>query len=972
MGEVYLARDVELDRTVAIKVLPHGDDDDHDRIRRFVQEARAAIALNHPNVAHIYDVGEESGVRFMAMEYVEGETLRARISRERLPLDTVLDIGIQTAAALGSAHALGIVHRDVKPDNVMLRPDGYVKVLDFGLAKLTIQRDNEATLLMHTAPGMVMGTMHYMAPEQLRGDDVDARADVFSLGVMLYEMVSGERPFTGSSPSGVIAAILTEEPRPLDETVPPDVRALIQKALSKKRGERFADARELADALKRARAGTERVRSGDVPTQAIERAMPRRLPVAKIAVVASVVLALAIAGWFANRVRLRRAAEARLPEVERLANERRYFEAYDLASALQPRLRGNDRLVRLLENITTPLSVTSSPAGAEVWVERVRRDGETEARTRIGTTPLSNVPLARGDYVLEVAKNGFAPAARSISLSPVRTAGVWIPPRPLRIEQTLVEAHAAKEGMVMVPGGRYRLVSWSRPTTATATLSPFFIDRFEVSNRDFARFVDGGGYQRPELWKHPFVKEGRTLTFDEAMRELRDATGLNAPRGWSRQKYPEGSGDHPVTGITWYEAAAYAELVGKSLPTVYQWEKAARDGVMSPFGLTFPWGVAASGTDVAQRANFRGNGPMTVASLRGGMSPYGAYHLAGNVAEWCANEIDHGRAAAGANFDSSVYEFGDFGSYPPFHSSDKIGFRCVVVLGAAGDEGGTPIRRRVEVPVLPRTPEAQVREYRKAFDYPPSPLNARVVERKTADAWIVEKIAYTGAAGETVHAYLFLPKHHRPPYQVVHYLPAGDVTSGMRTLAASLEALLGTFVRNGRAVFGVVLPGYIGRDYPGGRKPADDSEEYAELLANSVIDTRRGLDYLVSRPDIDGERIAFFGQSSGAQIGLVLAGVEHRYRSVLLAGVGLLPGDSRVLPRVSRLSFAPYLDTPLLMVHGRWDERHPLHTEAEPLFKLFPDPKRLTVYDGGHIPPPEVSIPTFTAWWDETMGPVRR
>ncbi|HEU4889523.1 MAG TPA: protein kinase [Thermoanaerobaculia bacterium] len=992
MGEVYLARDVELDRTVALKVLPQGDDEgSEERIRRFLQEARAAITLNHPNVAHIYDVGEENGVRFMAMEYVEGETLRARMVREPLSLDAALEIATQVANALGSAHGAGIIHRDVKPENVMLRPDGYVKVLDFGLAKLTVHgatRD-ETTMVVHTAPGIVMGTMYYMSPEQLRGDDVDARTDVFSLGVMLYEMVSGHRPFEASSASGIIAAILTDQPPPLHEDVPPAVRAIVTQALAKDRNERFANAREMAAALKRAHTDTHRIHSGDVPTEAIsahERrvaiaAMPtesigvaprRRVPVAKIAIAAAVLVAVVIGAWFANRARIVREARAVLPKIEQLAEQRRYFEAYDLAKSVQPHLRGEERLVRVLEKITAPISVKSSPAGAQVWVERVTADGETSNRVAIGATPLQNHPLAYGDYVLTIEKNGFAPSSRTIMLTPIRGEGMWIPPPPVRIERSLVETSAAPARMVLVSGGPYRLVSWLRPTTRIVALAPFFIDQFEVSNAEFARFVDGGGYQRSELWKHPFVKDGRNLTFDEAMRELRDTTGLNAPRAWAQQKYPSGRENDPVTGVTWYEAAAYAEFTDKSLPTIYEWEKAARDGTSSPFGLTFPWGVAPAGVDASQRANFRGNGPMPVHSLRGGMSPYGAYHMAGNVEEWCANAIDDGRSTAGAKYESVSYEFGTLGTFPPFYSSPRLGFRCVKHLGASGDQGGAAFRRTQDVAKLPRNPESKYREFLKFYEYPPAPLNARVVKRTVGPAWIVEKIAYAGAGGQTVEAVLFLPKNHRPPYQVVHYLPPHDVAGGRRTFEASIESTLAPFIRSGRAVFGVMLPGYIGREFPGGMEPSEGSEEFAELTVNNIVDERRGLDYLLTRPDVDASRVAFYGQSSGAHVGVLLAGVEHRYRSVLLVGAGLIGEDTTVLPRVSRINFVPYLDTPLLMVHGRWDEIHPLRTEAEPLFELASEPKRLTVYDGSHVPSLEVAIPTFTAWWDETLGPVQR
>src|SRR5438270_12913643 len=217
MGEVYLAEDTRLGRALALKLLLAEYTQDSARVRRFEQEARAASALNHPNILTIYEVGEAGGRHYIATEYVEGETLRQKIRSGPLAIGEAADIAAQAAEALSAAHAAGIAHRDVKPENVMVRPDGYVKVLDFGLAKLVERRgaDGEAeTETAQTNPGTVMGTTWYMSPEQARGLPVDARTDVWSLGVVLYEMLAGSPPFAGSTSSHVIVSILEREPPP--------------------------------------------------------------------------------------------------------------------------------------------------------------------------------------------------------------------------------------------------------------------------------------------------------------------------------------------------------------------------------------------------------------------------------------------------------------------------------------------------------------------------------------------------------------------------------------------------------------------------------------------------------------------------------------------------------------------------------------------------------------------------------------
>src|SRR6266571_1025459 len=264
MGEVYLAEDTRLHRKVALKILPADLASDRNRMRRFNQEAMAAAALNHPHIAHIYEIEEIDGVHFIAMEYIDGETLRERITRGGLNLNETLEIGVQIAAALSAAHSAGVTHRDVKPDNIMLRQDGYVKVLDFGLAKLSeppavaggLNADTEAPTraLVNTDPGTVMGTVGYMSPEQARGHATDARTDIWSLGVVIYQMVTNHLPFEGSSNSDVIAAILGKEPPPMARyarEVPEALEWITTKALTKDPDERYQTAKEMMVDLRR-------------------------------------------------------------------------------------------------------------------------------------------------------------------------------------------------------------------------------------------------------------------------------------------------------------------------------------------------------------------------------------------------------------------------------------------------------------------------------------------------------------------------------------------------------------------------------------------------------------------------------------------------------------------------------------------------------------------------------------------------
>lgn len=262
MGEVYLAYDSQLRRQVAIKLLQTELTANKVRLARFEREAYAASSLNHPYIMTIHEIGEQNGHHFIATEYIEGESLRQHMTRQRMELRETLAIVSQVADALSAAHEAGIIHRDIKPENVMVRRDGYVKVLDFGLAKLAQETEakdinTEAptkVVPVHTEPGMVMGTAHYMSPEQARGLEVDARSDIWSLGATLYEMVAGKKPFDGPTTTDVLAMILHREPPSLllyQSQLPAELERIVEKALAKERDARYQTAKDLSVDLKR-------------------------------------------------------------------------------------------------------------------------------------------------------------------------------------------------------------------------------------------------------------------------------------------------------------------------------------------------------------------------------------------------------------------------------------------------------------------------------------------------------------------------------------------------------------------------------------------------------------------------------------------------------------------------------------------------------------------------------------------------
>ena len=304
MGRVYAAEDPRLNRKVAIKILSHESTQRPERVRRFEQEARAVSALNHPNILTIYEVGEVNGTHYIATELVDGETLRGSVGK-RLGLRKVLDVAEQAASALAAAHAAGVVHRDIKPENIMLRPDGLIKILDFGLAKLTepttLVDENMPTAV--TEPGRIMGTWMYMSPEQVRGKEVDGRTDIWSLGVVIYEMVSGRSPFNAATATDTIVSIVDREPMPLAELgmdIPEDLERILHRALCKDRERRYQSVKDMWLDLKELSRSYE---LGTVTRSTRMRSVVTRIPSEKQKrspyrwIVPLVVLVLAAFGW---------------------------------------------------------------------------------------------------------------------------------------------------------------------------------------------------------------------------------------------------------------------------------------------------------------------------------------------------------------------------------------------------------------------------------------------------------------------------------------------------------------------------------------------------------------------------------------------------------------------------------------------------------------------------------------------------
>jgi serine/threonine-protein kinase len=423
MGVVYRARDTKLDRTVAIKMLPPAVASDREWMHRFVREAKSAAALNHPNVATIYEIGEADGLHFIAMEYVEGETLQARIGGQRLELAETIEIGLQVSDALDEAHTKGVTHRDIKPANIMITPRGRVKVLDFGLAKITRAEgqiaDSQASLASMTAPGVVMGTLPYMSPEQLLGREVDHRTDIFSLGVVLYEMATGRLPFAGASANATMDRILHAQPEAISHIngqAPVELERIVLKCLAKEREQRYQSAREVMADLSRLKEGSA---AGAVAAGVESASKPRaRFTARRLVALAAAVMVVVAAMVYA--LLFRGASGERLPEIKSLAvlplenlsgdPAQEYF-----ADGMTESLISNLTQVRALRVISRtsvmrfkgsrkPLAEIARELNVDAVIEgSVRRDGGRVKITARLIQAVNDTPLRSFDYERELA-----------------------------------------------------------------------------------------------------------------------------------------------------------------------------------------------------------------------------------------------------------------------------------------------------------------------------------------------------------------------------------------------------------------------------------------------------------------------------------------------------------------------------------------------------------------------------------------
>jgi eukaryotic-like serine/threonine-protein kinase len=955
MATVWLARDIKHDREVAVKVL-RPELAAALGAQRFLREIRIAAHLQHPHILTLIDsgeipsqVGDGGGQLYYTMPYVEGETLRQRLTREgRLSPETTARILENVLDALVYAHALGIVHRDMKPENIMLT-GRHALVMDFGVAKATSDATHAETVPggTFTALGLAVGTPAYMAPEQAAGQtSLDARVDLYAVGVIAYEMLAGKPPFTATTPQATLAAQMTQTPVSIATLCPnlaPPFAAAVMRCLEKDPSQRWQSAEEL-------RAQLEAFATPGGATAAARVTLPDRRRRGALAA-AAVLLAALIAGglWLGpgRRAREQRWAHERgIPQLGALAETGNWEAAYAIARRVDAAIPGDSLFNALVPRFARRVSIRTIPSGAKVL--RKAYGSSDSSWILLGRTPLDSVLLSlSGGGSLFLNSNRLrieAPGYRTLDL-----VGLPFDDSSLTLDRDGV----LPAEMVRVGGGELNVFYPGFEHVKPIRLGDYLMDRFEVTNRDYKRFTDGGGYRRRDLWDYPFVKDGRVTPWEQAMALMTDRTGRPGPSTWEAGEFEPGQENYPVAGVSWYEAAAFAKFVGKALPTVAHWNHAASVENSA-------WIVPAS--------NFSGRGAVPVGTTRG-ISAFGTYDMAGNVREWCLNASGDQRFILGGGWNDEPYQFTDAFTALPFDRSPTNGIRLVKYLTVDSNLAlaGQPLTRASrDFPNEPRVTEPVFAAYRRMYEYDRGALDARVLESVDEGDWVRELVRMNAAyAGDSLLVYLYCPKRGTKPYPAVVYFPGSNAIRDRAPQNLQRRAI-DFIIKSGRAVMYPVYKGTYQRSDSLSTDVQDSSSFYRDHVIMWAKDLRRGIDYLETRSDITTAHLAYYGVSWGGAMGGLMPAVEPRIKVAVLYVAGL--DFERAKAEVDPVNFLPRITIPTLMLNGRYDFFFPVETSQIPMFRLLgtpPSQKRRVEEDGSHFVPRTRLIQETLAWLDQ-------
>ncbi len=989
MAVVYMAEQEQpVRRKVALKIIKLGMDTQQ-VVARFEAERQALAMMDHPNIAKVFDGGAtEAGRPYFVMELVTGVSITEYCDKNRLGTRDRLKLFIQICHAVQHAHQKGIIHRDLKPSNVMvtMHDDKAVpKVIDFGIAKAMNQRLTEKTLFTRYAH--MIGTPAYMSPEQaqLSGLDVDTRTDVYALGVLLYELLTGTTPFdtrelADSSLDKMIQIIREREPQKpstrlarlhltsphqtnSQEFVPSlpkgiricnDLDWIALKCLEKDRTRRYETAHGLAEDIER--------HLKDEPILAGSPGMFYRLrkfacrhrsgllTAAAVTVLAVGLVITAMKYWHASR--LEWAKGEALPRLVELVQAGEIFSAFPLAQRLQMVIPNDPTLLDLWPRISKAYLIDTTPTGAAVFCrEYSDHDG---AWHYLGQSPLKDITLANCIYRWKIEKQGF----NTHECVTGRSLSVRLCPSDLGREMVWIESWQAE-----LPGDPH-------VQDATVAVSGFWMDKYEVTNEQFQAFVDAGGYANADYWEGlDFVKDGRQLSWQEAKDEFMDQTRQPGPFTWKEGTYPQGQERHPVSGVSWFEAMAYARFSGNSLPTLYHWQHAA---------------CLYESSVIVPHSNFTVGATAIVGSYPG-MGHTGLYDMAGNVKEWCFNATDDSGSQhfiMGGSYGEPTYHFTSVELRSPWNRPAVNGFRCVKYsadIHSFAEGLLAPVPMRSNERDFATSKPCSDEEYRfilRQFEYDRLPLDWKI-ERVDdgAPSWQEVTITFNAAyARERVIAHLFLPKAIAPPYQVVVYWPNSEALEKRPFAGLEQREFTEIILKRGRALMFPIYQGTYERSYGQYLDWFKEPHAAEDWIIHVCQDMCRSIDYLETRDDIDKENIAYYGVSVGGVWGPMALAVEDRFKAGILVSGGFPNdrGSATAAPAIDPLHHAPRVKVPVLMINGTED---PIATSQHPMYDFLGTPdadKQHKVYPDGSLLSSngEDVYRDVADWLDRYLGPV--
>lgn len=666
---------------------------------------------------------------------------------------------------------------------------------------------------------------------------------------------------------------------------------------------------------------------------------------------------LAAGGWWYSGKDFRWARTEAIPAIETLLENGDTESAFAIALQVEAIIPKDSEMAEIWERFSWTTSIPSKPPGATVY-RRAYGDPDAEW-LELGVTPLYDIHVPIGPSVLRFEAPGHLSLLRvigggmaSVVELPVQEVPVagFVSVNPERFQ--LETESSLPAGMVRVPEGTASINGES------VAFRSFLLGRYEVTNKEYQEFVDAGGYRRQDLWEHEFIEEGVALPFEAATAKFVDSTGRPGPSTWMAGSYPAGTEDLPVSGVSWYEAAAYARFVGRDLPTIHHWRRAFAIALLAyalPASNVDRDGIAAVGEHL-------------------GIGWTGTYDMAGNVREWCYNATEEGeKVIVGGAWNDAPYFVEESLStpfrLPAFNRAPINGFRLAAISDEANVLATTrrPIADSEPAPFLEPISDDVFAAKLSEFDYDHSPLNADIDETVEFRYWTRQRITIDTPDGEgRMPIYLYLPKSSASRYQTLVYWPGAStyLLDSVDLVRFQLDFAL----RNGRAVAVPVMKGMFNRKQPAW--PDWETHSGRNLAIEQVREFRRAIDYLETRQDIESDKLAYVGFSWGGRVGAIILAVEDRLKVGVLNQAGINASDH---PDINVVNFLPRVHVPVLQFSGRYDTDFRYETSSKPFFERLgtrPQDKKHVVEPTGHYVAPAVVTGETLDWLDKYLGPV--